>query len=873
MITNHGAGRRLPIRYPFPLLLLLASLGGGCQSGAEETATVDEARQGISVPAPVAAWTFDDCTLRRPIIKDSSGNTHDATKSGGMRCAQGVRGRAGSFDGVDDAATVKDAPAFHFRDAVTVSALVRPSRVDRMQTIINKWYAMDAFALAIEGGRYLFSVAFPNGGWGETHSVAAPARAGAWAHVVGVFDGKSIALYFNGTLVASAPALGTLQDSTRPLMMGNHPSWSAYSGLIDDVRIFGVALSAEQVAELARSFFPTTSSDLSVSYIERTPQYPKYDVRYQPSGYNPAPAPGTENDKRWPDLGDTVQFTARVRNQGTRTVPRFRTQWLIDGQVVASGRSSGRLAAGATQDYTFSWNWQDGDHVVRFELLDDSGLPLNDGLVVNDAREQRTNALLLTAYVWENFATWMAARDNSVGTRSAEDWIQFHSDEMNRLFASSVYPSQPEGAKVRIAINRIVRVPSTTPDPGGTHAPEPCPTDGCWGFGGPAPASWTPWIEQVHATRDNGLLHEWGHQLGLIDLYQMDVQVSECLITDGPPRAETFSNSSALSAIDRLFDGVASDPIATYESRPVWFAVRFAEPRAVTRARVKFSDGMTHSWEIWAGPDLDSVNGRQPPATRRGGKVVTSGTDWGDQSFSAEAALVWLLHVDRQDYDRMSHVTEWELYEGDQRIDVAGLIKANRVAGTALMPTIAWDVVHYNSVPGDLMSGAAYFLDEYHVWALNTDANWNGRALPLRRGYYGKYLFGIPTQNVLAVVDGNGTAVAGATIEVFQQQDSVIPNVPKYRGTTDSAGHFTFPHYTTPEHGISFGQGDALFTANPFSTIYSEYPHVVGTNGVLVVRVSVSGGTDTYRFLDLPMFNLEVARGHGDMGVYRIVVP
>jgi hypothetical protein len=44
------------------------------------------------------------------------------------------------------------------------------------------------------------------------------------------------------------PAAGPLQQSDRPLTIGNHPSWNAYAGDIDEVRVFGQALSADQVA-------------------------------------------------------------------------------------------------------------------------------------------------------------------------------------------------------------------------------------------------------------------------------------------------------------------------------------------------------------------------------------------------------------------------------------------------------------------------------------------------------------------------------------------------------------------------------------------------------------------------------------------------
>lgn len=475
-------------------------------------------------------------------------------------------------------------------------------------------------------------------------------------------------------------------------------------------------------------------------------------------------------------------------------------------------------------------------------------------------------------YLWESFATWMSEHVNAVGTRSAEDWIQFNVDEMNRLFAQSVYPAHPDGVKLRVAIDRIIRVPSHAVDPGGTHAPEPCPTDGCWGFGGDDPNTWTVWITNVHNQRDNGLLHELGHQLGLIDLYQMDVQQSECLISDGEPRVQTRSNSGADDNLDNILDGNLDSLIATYESRPVWFAVVFNDLQWVTRMQMYFSDGMTHHWQVWAAEDLMDAVDMTQAAVNPGGLQTDHGMGWADLTIDEYPHKAWVVHVDRLDFDRMSHVREWIIHDREgNKLDILGMLRSGRVAGTPAMPLIAFDVVHYNSVGGDLMSGADFNLDEYHVGALNWDAEMDGRGLPRRRGYYGLYTQAIPAENTLTITRNN-QPVVGAPVAAYQFQDSLIPNVAKYAGVTDAHGQWSFPHVTTAEYAMElFGEPEPITTANPFSTIYSEFPHVVGTNGVIVIRVFTEGAFH-YRFMDLPQFNMEHARGHQDHGFYELDV-
>ncbi len=139
----------------------------------------------------------------------------------------------------------------HFQDRITAAAWVNPRSVTGSRTIINQWYAADSFLLGIDNGKYFFSVAFLDGGAGRRAIVHAPAVANAWAHVAGVYDGAALKLYVNGVLRASTPASGALQQSTRPIVIGGHPSWNAYDGLIDEVRLYQQSLSDAQAAQLA----------------------------------------------------------------------------------------------------------------------------------------------------------------------------------------------------------------------------------------------------------------------------------------------------------------------------------------------------------------------------------------------------------------------------------------------------------------------------------------------------------------------------------------------------------------------------------------------------------------------------------------------
>ena len=78
---------------------------------------------------------------------------------------------------------------------------------------------------------------------------------GQWHHVGFVWDGSQRHLYADGTEVTKdAGNLAPLKSSDGGLHIGagkNLEEGSYFYGLIDDVRIYSVALSAEEIGELA----------------------------------------------------------------------------------------------------------------------------------------------------------------------------------------------------------------------------------------------------------------------------------------------------------------------------------------------------------------------------------------------------------------------------------------------------------------------------------------------------------------------------------------------------------------------------------------------------------------------------------------------
>ncbi len=321
-----------------------------------------------SMPSPAAHWSFRACD--RGIVPDESGGGSDLTLKNGARCAPAVgrHDKAGLFDGVAALGETQE-NRLNLRDNLTVSAWVRPDTVSGVQNIVNKWYAPDSYALAVRGDRFVFTVAFPEGRWGTTVDVwsKTTVEPGRWSHVAGVFDrrSKQARLYVNGNpeAYASTPPR-RLQESLRPVAVGNHPDWNPFKGLIDEVRLYRVPLTSGQVRVLAgddRLYhfgadtdvhpdleqYPRGSTyEFYIGHLGNSPEPGKCKIQDEENGYRDVAG---EDPERW----QTCQFQLKAaRIAGPERTYGY---WLLRGPKEASGADPVRYGETQADDLVAQW--------------------------------------------------------------------------------------------------------------------------------------------------------------------------------------------------------------------------------------------------------------------------------------------------------------------------------------------------------------------------------------------------------------------------------------------------------------------------------------------------------------------------------------
>jgi Protein of unknown function (DUF4038)/Concanavalin A-like lectin/glucanases superfamily/Putative collagen-binding domain of a collagenase/Fibronectin type III domain len=204
-----------------------------------------------AVPAKgglVAAYGFEEGSGTQ--VADSSGKGNGGTVASATWVHSGAFGSALSFNGSTSVVTVPDSPSLHLKRAMTLEAWVKPSAVSGdWRDVVYKGddaYYLEATShgdgLPAGGGVF-------NGSRGDGQ-VFGPAElpTGAWTYLAVTYDGSTLRLYVDGEQVASTPQTGTIMTSSDPLQIGgDHIFGQYFGGLIDEVRVYNVALNSDAI--------------------------------------------------------------------------------------------------------------------------------------------------------------------------------------------------------------------------------------------------------------------------------------------------------------------------------------------------------------------------------------------------------------------------------------------------------------------------------------------------------------------------------------------------------------------------------------------------------------------------------------------------
>jgi hypothetical protein len=207
-----------------------------------------------------AWWKLDESEGMK--AEDASGHQHTGNVVVKARWAPeaGRIGGAMEFDGRETFINCGRAPEFDFSQAMTVAAWIKVREFNKpYQAIVTRGDKSWRLQRAEDGGKVMFAV---TGLKSAKDADKAGPRVisknalddGQWHHLVATYDGQRIALFVDGQLDASVEASGPLPKDSQSVMIGcNSQAYDRrFNGWIDEVRLYGYALSEREVQALFR---------------------------------------------------------------------------------------------------------------------------------------------------------------------------------------------------------------------------------------------------------------------------------------------------------------------------------------------------------------------------------------------------------------------------------------------------------------------------------------------------------------------------------------------------------------------------------------------------------------------------------------------
>jgi hypothetical protein len=196
-------------------------------------------------------WTFDEET-GSPVAHDVSGH-----RLGG---AMGKSQRMPGWEGnallcMGNGVSVPDKHGLWDLSALTIECRVNTDSAGQDDRwMLNRIFGdspSTGFRLGLQGGKPSFQI--PLTPWSHQVTASEPLPVGRWVHLAATFDGEVMRLYMDGIERGSLKRAGKVGANQSPLVLGNYEvgNRAHFIGLLDDVRLYRRALSAEEIRENA----------------------------------------------------------------------------------------------------------------------------------------------------------------------------------------------------------------------------------------------------------------------------------------------------------------------------------------------------------------------------------------------------------------------------------------------------------------------------------------------------------------------------------------------------------------------------------------------------------------------------------------------
>jgi len=196
----------------------------------------------------VGYWSFDEGS--GSTAYDASGNGNDGTLIHDPKWTQGKSGSALQFDGTDDYVDCGNDESLNITDAITIEAWIKPTTWASYRYPVSKKKDTTGYSLQtgdVSTSGLQFRIYIGGAAYLAETNILPPLN--QYSHIIGTYDGSRVRIYMNGIeQTIGRDVIGSIDITTNPLTIGCYSSGTChFNGIIDEVRIYNRALSAEEV--------------------------------------------------------------------------------------------------------------------------------------------------------------------------------------------------------------------------------------------------------------------------------------------------------------------------------------------------------------------------------------------------------------------------------------------------------------------------------------------------------------------------------------------------------------------------------------------------------------------------------------------------
>lgn len=304
---------------------------------------------------------------------DQSGNHNDGTlyptsvevdDYDGPQWVDGKFGKALSFDGEDDYVDCGNDESLNITDEVTIEAWINPQKA-HLGRIVSKWDSPTnnrSYLLSFLNGHLEFFISPYGSAAYEYITSSTTIETNRWSHVVATRESDGIMrLFINGVEDAERGSVTDIFASMAPLRIGQQENSNYFNGLIDEIRIYSRALTAEEISDLYDYHGYTTTNYagrvLVRKWVDPEPSHSVWgsEVRYVPVRDIAVISLTSSSIEVIKD--NSINIRVETRNEGTES-ETFNVTVYYDNNIIDT-QTNISLKPRDNKVLNFTWNTTD----------------------------------------------------------------------------------------------------------------------------------------------------------------------------------------------------------------------------------------------------------------------------------------------------------------------------------------------------------------------------------------------------------------------------------------------------------------------------------------------------------------------------------